>query len=253
VSRELAYRGELEEATPGSRLTPPVAIPNVASLRGGPLHAQTMLALQRSAGNSAVNGLLRSAVVQRCGDAAGGCGCELCARSTQSHEADAEEVQLRLEQAEDGEVLPTDPDQGVHGQAVDGLEAGGRAEEGGVAESVGGAEDEMAEAEAEEAKGQGSETARSDGGWADGTKLAQRLVQRTMAQEVRKRRIARRATWAAGPVHQVNNLADCVINGRAVGVTWPTLNGTQFWSAADASAAIQRPVLTTTAAAAGGF
>jgi hypothetical protein len=244
----LPYHGELEEATPESRPASPVGSPRTAWLGAGPLNAQTVLALQRSAGNSAVNGLLRSAVVQRCGGAAGGCGCELCATGAQSRDADAEEVHHRLEQAGEGEALPTDPGQGVDGQAVEALEAGGAAE-GGVVESVGGAEDEMAEAQAEEAKGQASEAA----GRAGATKPAQRVVQRAMAQAARKRRLARTATWAAGPVHQVNNLADCVINGRAVGVTWPTLNGTQFWSGAEAGAAIQRPTLTTTAAATGGF
>lgn len=61
------------------------------------------------------------------------------------------------------------------------------------------------------------------------------------------------ATFPAGPVHQVNNLADCVVNGPPVGVTWPTLNGTQFWTVAAAQGALVRPTLTTSAVAAGGF
>jgi hypothetical protein len=68
-------------------------------------------------------------------------------------------------------------------------------------------------------------------------------------------RVQRAANFAAGPVHQVNNLADAVVNNTPAGVTWPTLNGTQFWSNAAARAALNRPTLKTTAAggAGGGF
>jgi hypothetical protein len=64
--------------------------------------------------------------------------------------------------------------------------------------------------------------------------------------------VQRVATFTASPVHQVNNLADVVVNGTPAGVTWPTLNGRQFWSNAEARAAINRPALKVTAAAAGG-
>jgi len=59
--------------------------------------------------------------------------------------------------------------------------------------------------------------------------------------------VQRAATFAAGPVHQVNNLADCVVNGTPAGVTWPTLNGAQFWSSPAVRGAITRPTLKTTA------
>jgi hypothetical protein len=65
-------------------------------------------------------------------------------------------------------------------------------------------------------------------------------------------RIQRTATWAAGAVHQTNNLASAVVNGTPAGVTWPTLNGTTFWSAAAALAALIRPTLSFAAAASGG-
>ncbi|HYO50897.1 MAG TPA: hypothetical protein VEW94_13685 [Chloroflexia bacterium] len=65
-------------------------------------------------------------------------------------------------------------------------------------------------------------------------------------------RIQRTATWAAGAVHQTNNLASAVVNGTPAGVTWPTLNGTTFWSAAAALAALVRPTLSFAAAASGG-
>ncbi len=136
------------------------------------------------------------------------------------------------------------PAQGVLGEASD-VELGAGAV-GAVVESVGGTEDEMAEAEAEEAAG-------TNGVRADGANPAQRLLRRAMAQQVRRRRLARTATWTKGPIHKVNNLADCVINNKAVGVTWPYLNGTQFWSAAEAIGAMNLPTLTTTAVAAGGF
>jgi hypothetical protein len=225
VRRELPRHTEVEEAVPEV----PAASPQVAWFGPGSLNPQAVLALQRSAGNAAVNGILKRAVVQRCGGGAG-CGCELCA----AQEVDPEDTRQLLEDAEEMEA---EPDQGVEGMAVEGLEGGGA--EGGAVASVGGPEDEMAMAE-EPAK-------------ADATMPAQRRLQRTMAPGARKRRVARTATWAAGPVHQVNNLADCVLNGTAVGVTWPTLNGTIFWSAADAIAALHRPTLTTRAVAAGGF
>lgn len=65
--------------------------------------------------------------------------------------------------------------------------------------------------------------------------------------------IQRVATWAAGAVHETNNLANSVVNGPPVGVTWPTLNGNMLsgasWSTAGARAAIARPTLTFTAVA----
>jgi hypothetical protein len=64
--------------------------------------------------------------------------------------------------------------------------------------------------------------------------------------------VQRAATFTAGPVHSVNNLAAAVVNGTPAGVTWPTLNGTQFWSNAAARAAINRPTLKVTAAGAPG-
>jgi hypothetical protein len=80
---------------------------------------------------------------------------------------------------------------------------------------------------------------------------AQARVQRTA--DGPGRAVQRVASWAAGPVHEVNNLADCVINGTPAGVTWPTLNGNQFWSSAAVRAALAKPVVTTAAVAAGGF
>jgi hypothetical protein len=43
------------------------------------------------------------------------------------------------------------------------------------------------------------------------------------------------------------------VNGAPAGLTWPTLNGTQFWSVAAAQGAMVRPTVTTAAVAAGGF
>jgi hypothetical protein len=65
--------------------------------------------------------------------------------------------------------------------------------------------------------------------------------------------LQRTATWAAGPVHEVNNLADSLLNGTAVGVTWPTLNGSTFWSRAAARALMAHPTISVSAAASGGF
>ena len=199
-------QSEHEEPAAGAQPAPVTAAPGLAALGGGSLDTQTVVSLQRSAGNSAVNSLLRAAVIHR-----SGCDCPLCM-------------------------------QGVRGG--DHLDSAGTEAHGGDAESVGGMEDEEAEAEAE-----GPET---EGAGTEEKKPAQGLLQRAIAQAAHTRRLARAATWGAGPVHQVNNLADCVINGTPAGVTWPTLNGTQFWSAAEALAALNRPTLTTAAAASGG-
>jgi hypothetical protein len=81
----------------------------------------------------------------------------------------------------------------------------------------------------------------------------QGTVSRAVAGPAGPRPVQRVARWRRGPVHQVNNLADSVVNGTPAGVTWPLLNGTQFWSVAEAQGAIARPTVTTTAVAAGGF
>jgi hypothetical protein len=111
---------------------------------------------------------------------------------------------------------------------------------GGCAESPAGGEEEAAAAQGVE-------------GIEDESVPLQRSVQRA-ADGVGPRPVVQRvATWAAaGAVHQVNNLAAAVMNGTEVGVTWPTLNGTQFWSSPVVRGALHRPTLKTTAAAAGG-
>ncbi|MEV0645379.1 hypothetical protein AB0I28_08950 [Phytomonospora sp. NPDC050363] len=65
--------------------------------------------------------------------------------------------------------------------------------------------------------------------------------------------VQRAANFAPGALHQVNNLADAVINGTPAGVTWPMLNGTQFWSSPVVRGALARPTVNTVAAAGGGF
>ena len=64
--------------------------------------------------------------------------------------------------------------------------------------------------------------------------------------------IQRDATWAASPANEVNNLANSLINGVAVGVTWPTLNGTQFWSHAEVRVPMRAPALVFENVASGG-
>ena len=55
--------------------------------------------------------------------------------------------------------------------------------------------------------------------------------------------IQRVATWAAGAVHETNNLADSVLNDKPAGVTWPTLNGKTIRRMPDALAALKKPTL----------
>ena len=59
------------------------------------------------------------------------------------------------------------------------------------------------------------------------------------------------AQRTANPMIQVNNLAGAIVAGTAGGVTWPTLNGTQFWSNAAVEAAMHKPTLKFTAQANG--
>jgi hypothetical protein len=65
--------------------------------------------------------------------------------------------------------------------------------------------------------------------------------------------IQRFALWRAGTVNEVNNLADGVINGGPAGFTPPMLNGAIILSTAQARAAIRRPTLSFSPAAAGGI
>jgi hypothetical protein len=55
--------------------------------------------------------------------------------------------------------------------------------------------------------------------------------------------IQRVATWAAGTVHEVNNLANTLLDGTPAGVTWPMLNGSTFWGTADARRLLAKPTL----------
>lgn len=81
----------------------------------------------------------------------------------------------------------------------------------------------------------------------------QGAVQRAVADSARPPIVQRVATFSAGPVHQVNNLADVVVNGGAAGFTPPTLNGIQVLSTAQTRAALARPGLKTSAAPPPGF
>jgi len=64
--------------------------------------------------------------------------------------------------------------------------------------------------------------------------------------------IQRVATWAAGTVHEVNNLANSILNGPPVGYTPPMLNGSIILSTAAARAAMHKPTLAFSSAASGG-
>jgi hypothetical protein len=70
------------------------------------------------------------------------------------------------------------------------------------------------------------------------------VVQQGQAHQAANPMIQRFANFdTVGTVHEVNNLAGAIVGGTFVGVTWPTLNGTQFWSRADARAAMNKPAL----------
>lgn len=64
--------------------------------------------------------------------------------------------------------------------------------------------------------------------------------------------IQRTATWGHGAVHEANNLADSVLNGPPVGITFPTLNGTILMGPANAQGAVAKPTLAFGSGASGG-
>jgi hypothetical protein len=64
--------------------------------------------------------------------------------------------------------------------------------------------------------------------------------------------IQRVANWAAGAVHQVNNLANVVLSGAAAGYTPPMLNGSIILSTANSRAVVARPTLTFSTVRTGG-
>lgn len=229
MSRDRFAVAEQQDLAPGPAPAAQEASAAFEGLGAGSLSVPAVLAIQRSAGNSAVNALLRQASLQRCGGDPGTCACEDC-----REEAEEEEREPAL--------------QGVLGYADEHAAPGGAGKgQGEIA--MGGPEDEAAEAEAETESPDAEERKQ-----AGETQPVQRIARQAVAGAPgRPRRLLRAATWSASAPHEVNNLADCVVNGTPVGVTWPTLNGAQFWSGAEASAAITRPTLTTTAVAAGGF
>lgn len=70
------------------------------------------------------------------------------------------------------------------------------------------------------------------------------VVQQGQAHQAANPMIQRFTNFdAKGAVHEVNNLAGAIVANTPVGVTWPTLNGTQFWSNAGVRAAMNRPTL----------
>jgi hypothetical protein len=225
MSWESQQRTAIEEPVPVPA-SPALATVMPASASPGPasLDSGSVLALQRSAGNAAVNRLMRQATLHRCsGDAC----CEAC---EEEREGEAEDEVERAER----------PAQDVQGQAEVGLHTPNL--------------EAMAAAAAELPATAGAVPAPGAEEQKEGeapVPPAQRALQRAIAQSARSRLVSRVATWTAGPVHEVNNLAAAVMNGTAAGVTWPTLNGTTFWSNGEVRGALAKPTVTTTAAASG--
>jgi uncharacterized protein DUF4157 len=65
-------------------------------------------------------------------------------------------------------------------------------------------------------------------------------------------KIQRVATFAAGTVHEVNNLADSIMNGAAVGFTPPSLNGSIVLSTGATRTALAKPTCAFGSSASGG-
>jgi hypothetical protein len=233
-----AQRSEIEQSVPtaapmAAAVMPEVMAAGPGSPMAGPLGPGAVVALQRSAGNAAVNGIMRQATLQRC--AGGDCHCENCAGK---HEHEGEEG---TEGGELGRLELLLPEQDVQGQAGGGLHTPDL-------EAMAAADTDQPQTTPDGLPVPGAAGAQTD----EAATPAQRALQREMAQVARSRLIQRVATWSASAPKETNNLAAAVMNGTAAGVTWPTLNGTVFWSNAEARGALVKPTVTT-AAAGGGF
>ena len=222
MSWEPQQRRVVDDPVPTPAPASAGVLPALETAGPAALDSSAVPALQRSAGNAAVNRVLRQATLQRC--AGGDCHCEKCAGEQEHGDAEeAEEVELALTPAQD-----------VQGQMKDGLHTPELESMAAAAANLPGAEGAVAGAEAEEKEGQPAAP-------------HQRALQRAIAETARARMVQRVATWSAGAVHEVNNLAGAVMNGTPAGVTWPTLNGAIFWSNAAARGALAKPTVKTTA------
>lgn len=234
MSWEAQQQTAIEEPVPA--LAAPAsagAMPELEASGPASLNPRAVLALQRSAGNAAVNRLMRQASLQRC--AGGACHCEKCAAEQHQEGAEGEEVELT--------ELPLTPAQDVQGQMQNGLHTPDLEAMAAAAANLPGAEGLQPGA----LPAPGAEGEKE----AEAPAPAQRTLQRAIAEAARARMVQRVATWAAGPVHEVNNLASAVMNGTPAGVTWPTLNGSIFWSNGAARGALAKPTVTTAAAGTG--
>jgi hypothetical protein len=105
-------------------------------------------------------------------------------------------------------------------------------------------------AQGEEAQALAQGTAGNEDEYAS---LGQAVVQRSIGDRDGRRAVQRVATFSAGPVHEVTNLAEAAITGAAPGLTLPALNGTNLMSGAAARTALVHPTVLVTAVPAGGF
>ena len=232
MSWESQQRTALEEPVPVPAAPASAALmPETASAGPVSLNPGSVIALQRSAGNAAVNRLMRSATLHRCtGDAC----CEKCSEEQEREGVEGEEAERIETPAQDVQGMV---DVGLHSPNLEAMAA--------AAESLPGAEGQQEEGAL---PAPGAEEQKEG---AAPVPPAQRALQRAIAHSARTRLVSRVATWAAGPVHEVNNLAAAVMNGTAAGVTWPTLNGTTFWSNGEVRGAMAKPTVTTTVTASG--
>jgi hypothetical protein len=230
VSRQLLQQHEDEDVAT-LPVTPAPALGLAETPVSAALGPHQMLALQRTAGNAAVSAYLRRASLQRCGGP-GACDCADCGADHEHDDADDLEGVAHLAQKGALRRRAT--------QHVDGKEELAGPGAGGGSSAIPSIDGEEEEEMAEEAGAPAADTATP----------GQEVVHRARSV-ARTRMLQRAAAFAAGPVHEVNNLAAAIINNTPVGVTWPTLNGTQFWSTGEAQGLINRPTLATAAAGAG--
>jgi hypothetical protein len=272
MSRQLLQQHEAEDpATLPVTPAPAVALATPDSAVSAALSPHQMLALQRTAGNAAIGAYLRRASLQRHCGGPGACDCADC---SSEHEDDLENLAPlahkgalrrranRAAQHVPGKEELAGPGADAASSAIPSIEGEEEEEIPEDAEAT----DAAAAAPAAPAQEVHGHTEHEFGAGAAASAVPslegeeeEAIPESTPGQEVlqrarsvaRSRMLQRAAAFAAGPVHQVNNLAAAIINDTPVGVTWPTLNGTQFWSAGEAQGLINRPTLTTAAAGAG--
>jgi hypothetical protein len=246
------------------------------------LTAASVVALQRTAGNTAVSRMIGRHSLARCPSAAGGaCHCAACAQEVENLQPE----QMTPDGAETAVQDPADPTE----EAGEGpLESTGEAPVGdsGEAPAETAGETPVEDSGEGPVKDSGEGPVESTGGEApaedsgeasvedhgevpvkntgqasleDGTEIEpaasdeQRVLQRALAATAQTRRLMRTATWVSTTVNPNRNLATSVLEGVHVGNSVPMLNGQAVTTHEQAEAAVLGPTVRPLPVAGGGF